>query len=918
MNIIYVKKEFLYLIGKHTLIDTNLAVFFSSSKYSLVYINDEEGHLCGFIDHRLYKNIQVYNRIIYQPFTEILVEGQYLTNMVDKIFENNPNLDAIPVVDEKRNLVGAYIKTVSDELGANERVINTIALSILPAFVEELISYLSQIDISKLYIIASDEDYNELESLLMSVIDIKRYNNEYISSEHCIVIDMLYSKSYRKTLSLSIQVDIITLELLLSYVLLPIAIDYVNKKGGKLLFVEGPLKERIVASKHKWPQLYRNLTLPEAVNDKTLLRLFCNEDPNIINWANDTTEGILAGDEVCTNGIHLLMSENLNIDIREENKRCVYLFGPCFTYGACVPNEYRLSSILQHLYPDWRIINNGVKNGRSILNDILYILNTPIKEEDILIDINVFSSKIKTLICNYEPIYDFNDYLNKNINERCQFLDNTFHANAEVTNIAASYLSTLIPDINCFNGFACQNYLQETNKISKINTPNILGKSLMNSYIEYLNLHKRNVADSQVVGSVILTANPITKGHEHLIRIARSRCDLLYVFIVEEDSFEFSTSERNDLVRSVVSDNNIVILSTGKVMTAKYTFPDYYNKSHTKEDIHINQMSDLHFYLFGSVVAPILGITKRFVGEEVSGSITDYYNKKLQSILPSYKIDVEIIPRYCEKSGSIISASKVREMISKQDFSSLSQSLSPWVLQYIEKTRKEVLIRDGRWSATFKRGIRLIKRYKYFVRDAAEREAHASNAARYKGILTPKHLNTKIDNGQVLNVYEYIDMQPIDIASIYDNARIWEQIKCLINDLSKVNWRCDDNYWISNLIPEFKNALSYLDINNKYIDFLESLEPKVFIHGDFTFDNIALIKDDVIIYDFQHGCLGPIGWDKSYIASTMLYSKCKFELSNKELLMAETIAAIRFGRAIRKNIDINNRKELFESWTRKI
>lgn len=601
----------------------------------------------------------------------------------------------------------------------------------------------------------------------------------------------------------------------------------------------------------------------------------------------------------------------------EETKKCIYLYGPCFTYGACIPKQYRLCSILQHLHPEYRIINNGVKNGRSILNDVLYILNTSIKEGDILIDLNEFSSIEKTIEYANEPICDFNDYLNENINENCQFLDNTFHANTEVTKIAANYLSTLIPPVNCVSVLAGQTYLQETNKISQINTSNILGKSLMNSYIEYLKLHKRHIAVNQIVGSVILTANPVTKGHEHLIRIAKSRCDILYVFIVEEDSFEFSTSERIDLVRSVVSDRNIVVLSTGKVMTAKYTFPDYYLKSHTKNDTQISQISDLHFYLFGSVIAPILGITKRFVGEEVCGSVTDYYNKKLLDILPSYNISVEIIPRCCDSSGSVISASKVREMINNQDFLSLKQSLSQCVLQYIEKTRTKKLIRDGRWSTTFKQGTKFIKRYKYFDNDAAKREAYASNAARLSGILTPKHLATKIENGRLINIYEYIEMQPIDYISIYNNTAIWDKIKSLISDLSLVKWTINDNYWISNLIPEFKDALSYLSINTKYLDFLESLEPKIFIHGDLTFDNIALINGKVIIYDFQHGCLGPIGWDKSYLASTMLYSKCNLDLSRDELFMAETISAIRYGRAIRKNIDINSRKELFESWIKR-
>ena len=624
MNIIYIKKDCLYVVNKKTLIDVNLSVFFSASKYSLVYINDENGHLCGYVDHTLYKTQCGSNSSLYRPFQDVLIEGHYLTYNVDIIFEHNPSLVAIPVIDESHNLIGAYVKTVSDELSSNERVMNTIAISILPSFVEELKYFLFQKNINTLYILSSDEDYDEVESLLTSVIDIQRYSGENINSECCMVIDMLYSKSYRNSLSASIRAKIITLEDLLAHVLLPIAIDYVNERGGKLLFVEGPLKECINGAKQKWPQLYRNLTLPEAVKDRKILSLFCNEDSSLIEWSQNISTGILAGDEVCTNGIHLLMSKNLNCDVKED-KSCVYLFGSCFSYGACVPCKYRICSILHQLRPEYRIVNNGVKNGRSVLNDFLYILDTPIKRGDVLIDINAFPSTIKEIICCYEPIFDFNDYLNTNLNERCQFLDNTFHANAEVTYIAAQYLSKIIPGIKCINGDTRKKYLLEKNKISKINTRKILGESLMNSYIEYIRAHKKQITEDQVVGAVILTANPITKGHEHLIKIAKSQCDLLYVFIVEEDSFEFSTSERMDLVRAVVSDSDIVIMSTGKVMTARYTFPDYYQKSHTKSEMGINPMSDLHFYLFGTVVAPILGITKRFVGEEVVGSVTLVY-----------------------------------------------------------------------------------------------------------------------------------------------------------------------------------------------------------------------------------------------------------------------------------------------------
>lgn len=296
------------------------------------------------------------------------------------------------------------------------------------------------------------------------------------------------------------------------------------------------------------------------------------------------------------------------------------------------------------------------------------------------------------------------------MDSKCQFLDNTFHANINVTNILSKFIKSLIPNDNKSHfSSTSSRYFYETNKIADIDSSSILGKSLMGSYIDYVKSYKREIHEGQIVGSVILTANPITKGHEYLIKVAKSKCDILYVFIVEENSFDFTTTERLNLVRSVVDDPDIIVLTTGKVMTARYTFPDYYQKEHTCTDITLNPMSDLHFYLFGSIVAPILRISKRYVGEEIKGSVTDYYNNKLLSTLPLYGIDVEVIPRLCSLDGKAVSASKVRNLIIKQDVQALSAVLSSTVLEYVIETRFEHIIRKGRWSTAFRNGRYFIK-----------------------------------------------------------------------------------------------------------------------------------------------------------------------------------------------------------------
>ncbi len=919
MNIIYIEKEKLYCLKKEKLNEIDLSLFFSRFKYSLVYIEDNNGVLLGYIDHSLNKKRT--SKSDFYRF-EITLHNDSLPNSIDVLFKQNLGLDAIPIVDSNNCLMGAYVKSVSDELTSSERVMNTIALSVLPCFIEDLKTYLKNIGVSSVYIISTEEDFHEIVHLLSSFVNIHQYFNEKTLDTDALIIDIQYSKTYRDSLSKSINNSIISLEDLLTNVILPICIDYVNKKGAKILFVEGPLKERIYNAEQKWPQLYLGKSLPESIEDKKLLSTFCNDDLSIIEWSKDLSTGILGGDDVCTNGIHLIMSEKLTnaIDETQIKNPSIYIFGPCFSYGACVPMTNRISSYLNNLISGYSIVNNGVKNGRSILNDLLYILNTNIQPGDVLVDINVYSPQISNTISLYAPVYDFNDYFNEHNNDKCQFLDNTFHANSEVNFLAAKYISTLIPTCKkniqrCYS----KNYFQENDILKLIDSKRILGKSLMNSYIEYVKNHKKESTENQIVGSVILTANPLTKGHEHLIHIAKSKCDLLYVFVVEEDSFEFTTSERMNLVRSVTDNTNIIVLSTGKVMTARYTFPEYYQKSHTsKADVAINPMSNLHFYLFGGIIAPILGITKRFVGEEVKGSVTDYYNQKLQSLLPSYGIDVEIIPRLCDSNNSAVSASKVRDIIDRQEFHFLSELLSPKVLKYIIQSRSEHLLHKGRWSSTYRKGDILLKRYNYYEPEAAKREAKASLAASTIGIRTPQHIKTIIDNKTITNMFEFYKLTTIDVMDIFDSQEMLNDITDLLEELQHVKWNTKDDYWYTSLLPEFKDSISRLCVDShNYFKFIDILRPNTFIHGDFTCDNFALDeKGHLIIYDFQHGCLGPKGWDKAYLASTMFYDKCPLILNKEEMYTAEIIAAIRLGRAIRKEImaDIELRTNLLKTW----
>ena len=130
-------------------------------------------------------------------------------------------------------------------------------------------------------------------------------------------------------------------------------------------------------------------------------------------------------------------------------------------------------------------------------------------------------------------------------------------------------------------------------------------------------------------------------------------------------------------------------------------------------------------------------------------------------------------------------------------------------------------------------------------------------------------------------------------------------------------------FWESFFVPEIANALTYLEkvnINSlRYLSILKSLVPETAIHGDFSCDNLALIRGQIYVYDWQLACKGPRGWDEAYyiasstnpdrICSQLLQSKPK---SLQQLILL--CSAVRLGRSIRKNGEHEERLRILQRW----
>lgn len=172
------------------------------------------------------------------------------------------------------------------------------------------------------------------------------------------------------------------------------------------------------------------------------------------------------------------------------------------------------------------------------------------------------------------------------------------------------------------------------------------------------------------IGSVVLNANPFTLGHLHLARQARAQCDWLHVFVVGEDASRISYVDRLDLVRKGLAGLDRITVHEGSpYLISRATFPGYFIKDACVVDACATAMDLL---LFRTYLAPALGITHRYVGDEPFCELTRRYNADMRTWLEGDfnglpPVQAVELPRL-EVAGGPVSASGVRRLLDQGAF----------------------------------------------------------------------------------------------------------------------------------------------------------------------------------------------------------------------------------------------------------
>lgn len=197
-------------------------------------------------------------------------------------------------------------------------------------------------------------------------------------------------------------------------------------------------------------------------------------------------------------------------------------------------------------------------------------------------------------------------------------------------------------------------------------------------YVERLSLNKK---EGKTIASIVMNCNPFTLGHQYLIENASQNNDFVHVFIVWEDKSLFPADVRFKLVQEGTKHLSNVLIHRGEdYIISNSTFPSYFLKESSSI---VKTHASLDLKIFGSFIAPSLGINRRYIGEEPYDPVTKEYNETMKKTLPDYGIEVIEIPRLQNEDQIAISASRVRELARTDDFENLKEIVPSSTYEYI-------------------------------------------------------------------------------------------------------------------------------------------------------------------------------------------------------------------------------------------
>ena len=222
-------------------------------------------------------------------------------------------------------------------------------------------------------------------------------------------------------------------------------------------------------------------------------------------------------------------------------------------------------------------------------------------------------------------------------------------------------------------------------------------------------------------------------------------------------------------------------------------------------------------------------------------------------------------------------------------------------------------------TISFKDGDIFRKYYKYAKETDVLSEKKYSIEAMENGVNCPRFINWGYSDEKkmIYSEFEFIEIKAINrhtvnLETIRMALKLIDMMPFCNNSISANNERLKlDLLSIVGFLPnEIWQEYQYL------VNDLLKQGCEVMIHGDYSFENIGwdVKKNTMIVFDFQNSGYGVCGWDKSYLLSSIPNTEYANLLAGDSIELMKIITALKYGRGIRKNFEVEERKKIYEYW----
>jgi [citrate (pro-3S)-lyase] ligase len=143
--------------------------------------------------------------------------------------------------------------------------------------------------------------------------------------------------------------------------------------------------------------------------------------------------------------------------------------------------------------------------------------------------------------------------------------------------------------------------------------------------------------EGESIGSIVICDSLISLEDIKRIELAAKRCDWLHVFIVCHDG-NYTKKSYEKLSNDLSYIPNITVHENSDYLISKATFPTYF----IKDQAHISALhAELDVKIFKHHIAPVLGITQRFISKD-----SEIYDTTMQKIFANNEPTppIKIIP----------------------------------------------------------------------------------------------------------------------------------------------------------------------------------------------------------------------------------------------------------------------------------